>query len=698
MSTVYDRVDLTDLVVAGRENDGSGNNGSRGERFGAYVRVTPHSYGSDDGSVWDRPDAEGGADDPRAISDQVLATTEDRPAHEGVNEFFQFFGQFITHDIAGSKSGSTERVTGLDPALLGGTFTRDDFTIADESPLNPNVREQIDNQTAYLDLSQVYGPADSINTLLRDPDSAKLLTSARDLLPKAEDIAAAHGITAAAAAGGTLGAFGGPNPIGFVGGDSRLNQQAQLIADHTLFLRNHNWHVDQLEKLHPDWSTEEVYQTARALNEAEFQHVVYDEYLAKLVGKQAISAYAGFDASVDPSIINEWTTTAFRFGHDQASASDAKVGEHGRGTSITLGANFTASFGGNGVTSAEDLDRWLRGELAQAAQEIDGKVSDGVRQELFGFGFDLAAVDIARGDDHGVGDYNALRAGLGLTTYASFDAFAAANDVDAATLRSLKTVYGDDIGELDSIVGILLEKEASGSMLGETATILTVTQFENTRDGDRFWYEERFADHPELIDAIADTSLADIIARTSGIDYLYHDAFAAAARIGGTKGDDRLSGTSKGDLLIGFAGDDRLSGGRGADDLYGGRGKDVLLGGRGGDRLYGGAGADTLRGGRQADTLDGGAGDDVLHGGTRRDTFVFKDGGDDHIADFTWRDRIDLSAYSEFDSLADVREHAETRRGNTVIHLDNGSVIIDDFALADLKTKHFIFGDHLDIA
>lgn len=700
MSAFYERVDVSDPTVTARNNDGTGNGTHGGARFDPYVRVTANSYGSDDGASWDRPDAGGGANDPRAISEQVLATSENRPAHEGVNEFFQFFGQMVTHDIAGSQSGGSERVAGLDPSVFGGTFTRDNFVISDEAPLNPGVREQLGVQTAFMDLSQVYGPSDAINALLRAPDSAKLVVGTGGLLPNAGDIAAAHDITAAEAAAGTLGALDfGAGPVGFVGGDARLNQQAQLIANQTLFLRNHNWHADQLDKLHPDWSTEEVYQTARALNEADFQHVVYDEYLTQLVGGRAISAYSGYDSSVDPRIINEWTTVAFRFGHDQASASDAKTAENGASTSVDLGPNFAQSFlQGKGVTSGADLDLWLRGELAQSAQEIDGKVSDGVRNELFGLGFDLAAIDIARGDDHGVGDYNALRAGLGLSTYASFDAFGAENGVDAATLSALKRVYGNDIGELDSIVGALLETEAKGSMLGETATILTVMQFENTRDGDALWYQARFADHPEIIEAIGDTSFADIIARNTGVKYVYHDAFAAAARVGGTSSADALTGTGRGDLILGFAGQDTLRGGKGADDIHGGAGADRLSGGGGHDRLFGGGGDDTLLGGRHSDTLDGGAGDDLLRGGAGRDTFVFEKGGYDHVADFHWKETIDLSAYAEFGSIADVRANVTERHGNLVIHLDNGSVILDDYAGHDLTARQFIFGDHIDIA
>lgn len=695
MTTLYDRFGFNRLSFTARENNGSDNNAHGGERFDHYIRVTPNSYGVNDGSRWDTPDALGGPNDPRAISDEVLATSKNTPAHENVNEFFQFFGQFITHDLAGSKGGSSEFVKDLSPSIFGGTFSRDAYVISDEASPNGQVREQIDVQTAYMDLSQVYGPTDSINDLLRDPHSARLLTGADGLMPRASDVADAHGISESKAASGTLGAvdFGG-GPIGFVGGDGRLNQQAQLIADQTLFLRNHNWHVGQLEEMHPTWSDSHVYRVARALNEAEFQHVVYDEYLTKLVGKDALSEYSGYQSSVDPRIINEWTTVAFRFGHDQASAYDEKAYENGDGTSVSLGDNFTKSFlQGNGVTSDSDLSNWLRGGLQQIAQEIDGKVSDGVRQELFGLGFDLAAVDIARGDDHGVGDYNALREGLGLHAYSSFATFAEKNDIDAATLSALKSVYHGDIGELDSIVGVLLEKEAKGSMLGKTATILTVMQFENTRDGDKYWYEERFADDPKLIEAIKDTSLADIIARNTGVDYVYHNAFVAADRIGGGGGNDVLRGGGRGDLMIGFGGRDWLIGRDGNDDLYGGKGSDILAGNHDDDRLYGESGDDRLYGGSGNDTLDGGKGNDTLVGGGHGDVFAFGGGGDDRIQDFSLNDKIDLSAYTEFQSMKDVRAAATVDHGNTTIELDNGSILIHDQIVHSLKYDNFIFAD-----
>ena len=75
-----------------------------------------------------------------------------------------------------------------------------------------------------------------------------------------------------------------------------------------------------------------AHEADRAITEAEWQHVVYDEYLPKLVGENAIKDYKGYKSSVNPAVINEWTTVAFRFGHDQSSNVFRTLAENGGST------------------------------------------------------------------------------------------------------------------------------------------------------------------------------------------------------------------------------------------------------------------------------------------------------------------------------------------------------------------------------
>ncbi|MFA9202268.1 MAG: calcium-binding protein, partial [Candidatus Nanopelagicaceae bacterium] len=131
----------------------------------------------------------------------------------------------------------------------------------------------------------------------------------------------------------------------------------------------------------------------------------------------------------------------------------------------------------------------------------------------------------------------------------------------------------------------------------------------------------------------------------------------------GTDTDDRLTGDSKlneiiglegDDIILGFGASDRLFGGDGNDVLRGGTQSDQLFGEAGSDRLFGGYGDDLLKGGTENDRLFGGNGDDELFGGKGDDELTGGEGADifvlqsrhglDTISDFNLNeDRLELS-------------------------------------------------------
>jgi hypothetical protein len=679
-----------------RAPDGEGNNVANpllGSHDHTMVRLTPNSYGDGQGTMLLRTLPNGDPNpnwiEPRAISNKVMAQPKDAQGNDidipnsyDVNEFFQFFGQFLTHDVAEVPFGGPPTIFPLPPNVLDDglvfPFGRTPGTVTDAA----GVKQQTDDETSFLDLSQVYGHNDAQLALLRENGSAKLLTGPGDMLPTNQLVSDHHGIAI----------FNDPNnpatpsiqtilfenfpaafgPNHFALGDNRGNQNASLLTHHLMWVRNHNYQVDKLEKMFPTWSDDQIFNAARALNEAEWQNVVYTEYLTKLLGEGAISKYDGYDPSVDPAVINEWTTVAFRFGHDQSNNQFATLSEGGSSTGLfTLAQSFALGNAATAIRTSGAMDDWVRGQLSAHTQEIDGKVVDGNRNLLFGIGgpanpsgpLDLEVLDILRGRDHGVGNYLTLYAGLfgnqaGFNQYDSFEEFAARNGLDAATLLALKEVYKNDIGLADSIVMGLLEKPDGTGMLGETFAYLTVLQFENIRDGDRQFYLEQFKYNPLLIKEIESTSLADIIARTTDIGYVYHDAFAAHTRKGGTNAGESLDGTAKKDLLIALGGNDTVKAGDGADDIWAGKGN---------DRVWGGTGADH---------------------------FIFeKQSGKDVIYDFNVaEDMLDVSALGLSGALSALLA-IQTKTGVT-IHLGGGaSVELVGVKKNQLTSDNFIF-DH----
>jgi peroxidase len=399
--------------------------------------------------------------------------------------------------------------------------------------------------------------------------------------------------------------------------------------------------------------------------------------LPKLLGKHAMDAYEGYKSYIDPSIINEFTTIAFRFGHDQSSQTQQPLNEDGGNatpgglTLFTLVTAFAA--GADAARTTDDVDAWIRGQLSAYTQEIDGLVVDGNRNALFGtgapFAVDLEVLDIMRARDHGVWNYNELRAGMGLDTYLSFDAYGLANDLDPARLAALKAVYGDDISKLDAIIGGLLEDKFYDSQLGETFTLLIAQQFENLRDGDRFYYEERLKHDPKLLAEIEATTLADILARTTGIDHIYRDAFAAHDRISDFDNDKKIEGSAKLDLVVGSDYGEVIKTYGGADDICGGKGNDKIFAGGGNDWIWTGDGKDIL---------------------------VFDDyAGHDVVKDFSAKyDKLDLTDYG-IDSWKDARKIIKHSSDGIVLKLDDDTSV-KLVGVKQLTTKNFIYDDAYD--
>lgn len=166
--------------------------------------------------------------------------------------------------------------------------------------------------THYLDGSSIYGSDTETSKELRSFKKGQLkmfVDFNRELLPlnpKSEDCLI-HGAAC------------------FMAGDVRVNQHITLVAIHLLFAREHNRIAASLHKLNPHWSDDVIFEETRRIVVAEMQHITYNEWLPLVIGQDAMQRFSLFsppqgyssdyDEEINPSMTNEFTGAAFRFGH-----------------------------------------------------------------------------------------------------------------------------------------------------------------------------------------------------------------------------------------------------------------------------------------------------------------------------------------------------------------------------------------------
>jgi len=314
----------------------------------------------------------------------------------------------------------------------------------------------------------------------------------------------------------------------------RANESVALTAMHTLWMREHNRIAKLLKernaRSHKHENDQDIFEQTRRLVIAQIQKITFDEYLPALLGKNTMPNYNGYDSTINPTIYNEFSSAAYRFGHSEVGDTVLRLDAQGREISSGHLALRDAFFTGiNLLKKADDIDPLLLGLAQQAHQAIDIQVVNDLRNFLFGKpgqgGFDLVSLNIQRGRDTGLSSYNATRVAMGLTAATSFSHITSNTDLQ----EGLQTAYGS-VNDIDLWIGGLAEDPltAQGSQLGELFTAILVKQFDELRAADRFWYEN-YLTKSEL-DFIKDVTLASVIRNNTKIgDELQEQVFFVPA-------------------------------------------------------------------------------------------------------------------------------------------------------------------------
>ena len=418
---------------------------------------------------------------PRSIA---LAIHDPLDVPSKLSNMGVMFGQFIDHDFTMSAAATSARCScnSRTSDCLNIMTPRDDFMNFDQACMvltrsgasfqkfncTFDFREQLNLLTHFLDLSQLYGNDEAEQRSLRSFFNGRLKSSRirrfdREFLPFATRGTCAEETN---------------ERLCFQSGDKRTSQNMMLVSIHTVWLREHNRIAQILQRLNPTWSDEDLFQETRRITISEYQNIIYSEWLPILLGKSLMEKFSlntlpsdyffGYSEDVNPSLANEFSTAAFRFGHTLLRSTLSKTNSAlQQFSNITLNSVMlrTSEAYVNG-----GLDSICRGLLVDPGTSFDNHITDEVQNHLFEtsvgptFRFSLSAINIMRGRDHGLPPYNEFRKFVGLSEAKSFDDF---DEIPRSTQETLKRIYGN-VKDIDPFTGGISETPIEEGILGPT--------------------------------------------------------------------------------------------------------------------------------------------------------------------------------------------------------------------------------------
>ncbi|CAG4946260.1 unnamed protein product [Colias eurytheme] len=493
-----------------RSIDGSCNNpqqASWGASHTGYERLLPPDYR--DGTWSFRLSVTGNhLPSAREVS-SVLIPDAHQPSRSH-NLMFMQFGHLLAYDVTSGVVFSTANGSGISCCSQDGTALPIELQhwacaaipVADTDPFykqfhtkclnfvrtqlapwsdcSVGYAKQMNGVTHYPDLSPIYGSSlEKLNSLRAPGGLLKTFHDfGRELPPltqKPECLVKSQGA------------------VCFDSGDNHGNQIISLTVLNTLFIREHNRVARELSLINPKWDDDKVFFEARRIVQAEFQNIIYKEWLPLLLGPKVMKLFkitspkgysTGYDSLVNPSLTVEFAAAAMRFGHSTVDGKMMVLSPKSGETSEVLSIP-EVMFQPSRMRLKPFLDRMLMGMSWQPMQNVDPFMTESLTQYMFHggnpSGLDLAALNIQRGRDYGLRNYNDYRKLVGLMPL-DF------TDFSPNTAKRLTSVYKSP-QDIDLWVGGLLEKPLEGAIVGPTFAQILADQFARIKNGDRYFYD-----------------------------------------------------------------------------------------------------------------------------------------------------------------------------------------------------------------
>ncbi|CAG9796273.1 unnamed protein product [Diatraea saccharalis] len=262
------------------------------------------------------------------------------------------------------------------------------------------------------------------------------------------------------------------------------------------FFRKHNHLARELAEINPCWTDQELFETARYINIAEWQHMFYYEIMAEFLGrKNALSTgiihdtqgYVNdFDEHYEPGVYHEYVVGSRWFHTFQDGRMDlySNKGEY-------LGTRPASDNGlRSGVLEVNNTEADLtQGAFRQPSHKFDYVIEPDMAERVAGdlqTALDVSAADISRGRDQGLPPYNQYRKLCGLPYAHKFEDF---HDVIFPDkVEQMRRIY-NDVNDVDLMAAIYSEKLIDGGFVGPTLFCIIVQNMLQWRKSDRHFFE-----------------------------------------------------------------------------------------------------------------------------------------------------------------------------------------------------------------
>lgn len=164
-----------------------------------------------------------------------------------------------------------------------------------------------------------------------------------------------------------------------------------LMVMHLIWLREHNRVAQELASINPFWNDEQLFQEARRIVIAEYEHIIYNEWLPIIVGREYMESYGilpmsrrtffkNYDPSIDASIESSFSAAGFRMGHSLVQGLVRLINEFGQSNEAVSISNHADN--ALRTRNPNQIDKWIRGLAQQPIQSFDSSITQQVSPTL----------------------------------------------------------------------------------------------------------------------------------------------------------------------------------------------------------------------------------------------------------------------------------------------------------------------------